>query len=142
MPPNSSLRGHNKLIWPWYLRSRLLWFYSYMWHSYFKTYRYKTWSHWALIQNILLQTKLYDIKNPLFDMVVKGLDHCDLILGCATVPCPYIYKYIYIYTCKIWWYWALRQISSGPASLYQKKNWRKFDISPFMKGRQLKIKLL
>jgi hypothetical protein len=36
-------------------------------------------------------------KNPLFDLVVKGLDHCDLILGCATVPCPYIYKYIYIY---------------------------------------------
>ena len=35
-------------------------------------------------------------KNPLFDLVVKGLDHCDLILGCATVPCPYIYKYIYI----------------------------------------------
>ena len=121
MPPNSSLRGHNKLIWPWYLRSRLLWFYSYMWHSYFKTYRYKTWSHWALIQNILLQTKLYDIKNPLFDMVVKGLDHCDLILGCATVSCPYTCIYKFFCTYKIWRHWSLIQKHSAPNKVVWKK---------------------
>jgi hypothetical protein len=144
--PDKVVWYKKSIIWYGSQWSRSLWPHSWMCHCVMSLYMYIY--IFLYIQNmtaLVLNTKTFFPKqscmkkNPLFDLVVKGLDHCDLILGCATVPCPYIYKYIYIYMQNMM---DLRQISSGPASLYQKKNWRKFDISPFMKGRQLKIKLL
>jgi len=38
-------------------------------------------------------SKLYDKKNPLFDLVVKSKDHSGLILIHNTPPSPKIYSY-------------------------------------------------